>query len=122
MTKTALITAALILANCAAASAEGLDSLIEVGKSMADINAAMAEETKSFDRVKAAVESGDIKKGTPKDEIKKQYGEPVISNEDSATKREKWAYMPATSTFFKGIRIYLYFDNTGALDEIRILK
>lgn len=95
--------------------------MIEVGKSMADINKAMDEETKVFNRVKEAVDSGAIKKGMSKNDIRSRYGEPVIVNDDSATKREKWAYKPASSTFFKGIRIYLLFDGSGNLDEIRTL-
>ena len=100
--------------------AEGLGTLIEVGRSMADINTAMEKETKSFNRVKSAVDDGDIKKGMSKEDIRRRYGEPVIANNDSATRREKWVYKPASSTFFKGIRIYLYFDDKGNLDEIRV--
>ncbi len=122
MKKIALIASAVFIAFCASVRAEGISSLAEVGKSMADINAAMDEETKTFDRVKAAVESGAIRKGVSKADIKAQYGEPVIKNDDSATGREKWAYKSATSTFFKGIRIYLYFDDKGALDEVKIVK
>jgi hypothetical protein len=101
------------------AGAEGIDSLVEVGKSMADINAAMDRETKAFEIVKAAIDRGDIKKGLSKAEIRKQYGEPVIANDDFATKREKWVYKPAGSTFFEGIRIYLFFDDKGILDEVK---
>lgn len=89
---------------------------------MADIKAAMDAETKAFNRVKEAVDSGAIKKGISGSEIISRYGEPVIANDDSATGREKWVYKPADSSFFKGIRIYLFFDDTGALDEIKILQ
>lgn len=122
MRNIALIAAVIVIVSPAQIWAGGIDSLIEVGRSMADINAAMEEETKAFNRVKKAVDSGAIKKGLSKSEIKSQYGEPVIENDDSATRREKWVYKPATSTFFKGIRIELLFDNAGALDEIRTLK
>lgn len=111
--------AAAIIACSSPAGGEGLDSLMEVGRSMADINAAMDKETKAFNAVKAAVDSGDIKKGLSQDEIRSRYGEPVIANDDSSTNREKWAYKPADSSFFKGVRIYLFFDDKGILDEIR---
>ena len=110
----------MIVASLALVRAEGLDSLIEAGKSMADIKAAMAEETRAFNAVKSAVDQGAIKKGMSKASIMEQYGEPVIINDDSATKREKWAYKPDTSSFLKGIRIFLYFDKSGMLDEIRV--
>jgi hypothetical protein len=122
MRKIAFIAAVIVIASSALIRAEGIDSLVEVGKSMADINAGFDQETKVFNRVKAAVDSGAIKKGLSKSSIRTQYGEPVIINDDSATKREKWAYKPATSSFFEGIRIYLFFDDKDALDEIKTLK
>ena len=102
--------------------AGGIGALQEVGRSMADINAALESQTKVFNRVKSAVDRGEIGKGMPKEEINRKYGEPVIANDDSATGRDKWVYMPASSTFFKGIRIYLYFDSQGKLDEIQTLS
>lgn len=100
--------------------AEGLNSLIEVGKSMADIKEAMEEDTRAFNIVNAAVRRGAIKKGLPKESIRSSYGEPVIANDDFATGREKWVYMPASSTFFKGEKIYLFFDSKGNLDEVKV--
>jgi len=116
-----LIAVVLVIASSAQVWAEGLDALIEAGKSMADINVAMEEETRAFNAVKAAIDRGAIKKGLSKASIRAQYGEPVIINDDSATKREKWAYKPATSSFLKGTRIYLYFSTGGMLDEIRVV-
>lgn len=122
MGKIASAVVILMIMLSAQSRAEGINSLVEVGKSMADINAAQQEETRSFDRVNAAVKSGAIRKGIAKESIRAQYGEPVISNEDAATKREKWVYIPATSSFFEGEKIYLFFDNTGKVDEIRLTK
>jgi hypothetical protein len=122
MKNIALIAAVMVIVSPAQVWAGGIDSLVEVGKSMADINAAMDEETKAFNRVKEAVDNGAIKKGLSEADVRSLYGKPVIANDDFATKREKWVYKPATSSFFKGIRIYLFFDNTGALDEIKTLQ
>jgi hypothetical protein len=113
------LAAGAIIACSSPAGGEGLDSLVDLGRSMADINAAMNKETKAFKAVKAAVDSGYIKNGLSQAEIRSRYGEPVIANEDPVTKREKWAYKPAESTFLKGIRIYLFFDDQGILDEIK---
>jgi len=122
MRNAALMAAVMIIVSPVQVRAGGIDSLVEVGKSMADINKAMDEETEAFNRVKEALDSGAIKKGISKTEIRSRYGEPVIANDDSATKREKWVYKPADSSFFKGVRIYLFFDGTGALDEIKTLQ
>ena len=112
----------MTLVSFSGAYAEGLDTLIKVGRSMADISSAYDGETKSFNRVKSAVDDGDIKKGMAKEDIRRRYGDPVIANNDSVTNSEKWVYKPAGSTFFKGIRIYLYFDDKGLLDEIKTLS
>ncbi len=108
----------MIVACSFLAGAEDCGSIVEVGRSMADINAAMDEETKAFKDVKAAVDSGHIKKGLSQAEVRSRYGEPVIANDDPAAKRQKWVYKPASSSLFEGIRIYLYFDDKGILDEI----
>jgi len=121
MRKAAFIAAVIIAASPVRVCADGINSLIEFGKSAADIGAAMDEETRIFNRVKAAVDSGAIKKGLSKADIKSRYGEPVIVNDDFSTGREKWAYKPAGSSFFKGTRIYLLFDAKGNLDEVKIL-
>ncbi len=122
MSKIAFWVIIMTLVSFSGAYAEGLDTLIKVGRSMADISSAYDGETKSFNRVKSAVDDGDIKKGMAKEDIRRRYGDPVIANNDSVTNSEKWVYKPAGSTFFKGIRIYLYFDDKGLLDEIKTLS
>lgn len=98
--------------------AEGLDTLIEVARSQGDIQKEYSEETRNFERVKDKIENGAIKKGQSKDEVMRRSGEPVVILHDSVTDREKWVYKPAKSDFFKGIKIYLFFDKNGLLDEI----
>ncbi|MFA6141847.1 MAG: hypothetical protein WC738_00935 [Candidatus Omnitrophota bacterium] len=100
--------------------AEGLDTLIAVARSQGDIQKAYKEETETFNDVKRAVDKGSIKNGQSKEEIRKKYGEPVISTQDFTTKREKWVYKPAASTYSEGIRIYLFFDKDSNLDEILV--
>jgi len=100
------------------ARAEGLGTLIEVGRAQADIQAAYEEETRAFERVSNAVERGAIKKGDLRDDILKKYGKPVVKLDNKENGREKWVYKPAKSTFFKGIRISIFFNSGGAVDEI----
>lgn len=101
--------------------ADGLGTLIEVGESMKEIAKHNEEETKSFEGVQRAIENGSIKEGQSKSSIREKYGEPVIATRE-ADAREKWVYMPATSTFFKGKKIYLFFDERDTLAEIRVAK
>ena len=122
MNKTAVLVAIAIFLACSNSFAEGLQTLMEVGKNMEETKKALDEETKAFGRVKAGIERGAIKKGDTKDKIMKECGEPVIATHDKKTDRDEWAYMPAKSTFFKGIKIYLYFTKDGALDESKVTE
>jgi len=112
----------LFLVSAVPLYAEGLDTLIAIGKSQAEMQKALDEETKAFERVKRAVETGDISKGQGKAGIRDKYGEPVVATQDSTTGKEKWVYLPATSSFFKGAKMYLFFDTNGLLDEIRLIE
>lgn len=101
--------------------AEGLDTLIEVGRGQAAIQRAYYEETRTYEGVKRAVDRGDIKKGQTKKEIKDEYGDPVVDFYDFITKRNEWIYKPANSDFLgAGIKICLYFDKDDKLDEIAV--
>jgi hypothetical protein len=101
---------------------DGLDALVEFGKNQAEIEKDLARETETFERVRDAVESGAIAKGQSKTAIVEECGEPVIMYQDSKSGREKWVYKPAASSFFAGVKIYLFFDSSGALDEINVVK
>lgn len=104
------------------AHAAGLGELMEIASAQKDAQRTYTEETKAFNRVKAAIDDGTIKVGITQKEVKRRYGEPVVSMTDSATGREKWAYKPAKSSFFSGIKIYLCFDKDKNLDEIRVVE
>ena len=105
-----------------ASYAAGLGELMDIARAQADAQRTYADETKTFERVKAAIDDGEIKKGQTKKEIGNRYGEPVVNTAESETGREKWIYKPAKSSFFEGIRIYLYFDKENKLDEIKVVE
>ena len=107
---------------CAAAYAEGLSSLVEVGSSMDDAKKTLDAETRGFENVKRALDAGAIQKGAAKESIRAQYGQPVIVTKDGLGGKEKWVYKPASSSFFKGARICLYFNDLGTLDEVKVVE
>ena len=117
-----IISCLMLLAFASDCRAEGLDSLIELGRSQAEMQKQYAEETRAFEKVKKGIGAGAIAKGQTKDAIKTKYGEPVIAVKDSNGKREKWIYKPEASSFFKGIRAALVFTEEGLLDEARLEK
>ncbi len=105
--------------NC---GAEGLGTLIELGKSQAEMQKQYTRETKSFESVKRAIETGAIKKGMDKASVLSKYGEPIVIVDDLDGKRVDWIYKPAESSFFKGIRATLFFTAEGVLDEAKIAE
>jgi len=114
----ALFSAILLLAS--SCMAEGLDTLIEMGKSQAEIQKEYTDETRAFENVKKAIESGAIKRRQTKKSILDSYGESVVVVKDRDGIREDWIYKPAESSFFKGIRATLIFTEDGMLDEAKI--
>lgn len=118
-----LVLSTLILFLCSStAYAVGLGQLMGIARAQKDAQATYAKETRTFDRVKAAVDKGEIKKAQTKKEIASRYGEPVVNITESGTGRDKWIYKPAKSSFFEGVRVYLYFDKDDKLDEIKVLE
>lgn len=105
-----------------AAYCAGLGELMDIARSQKDAQATYAQETRDFERVKEAIDKGAIKKGQSKKEIQNRYGEPVVSIPEYGTGREKWIYKPAKSSFFSGVKAYLYFDKDNNLDEIKIVE
>jgi hypothetical protein len=100
--------------------AEGLDSLIEVGKAQTDIQKSYSEETAAYNAVKQALAKGEIRKGQTNSDILSRYGQPVVMVKEYGTERDKWVYKPAKSTFFEGAKIALLFDKNGILEDINI--
>ncbi|MBL7157007.1 MAG: hypothetical protein ISS92_02465 [Candidatus Omnitrophica bacterium] len=103
------------------AFSDSLGNLIKVGKSQAQMEKALAKETKSYKAVKKAVESGTIKVGDEANSIKKRFGSPlvIIPQKDNS---EKWVYKPGYATHFDNIKIYLFFDSNNRLSGIKTLN
>ena len=120
MRKCLLSTLILFLLS-SATYASNIGELMDIARAQKDAQAAYAQETRSFERVKTAIDKGDIKKGQSKKDIESRYGEPVVSVPVYGTGREKWIYKPAKSSFFEGIKACIYFDKDNNIDEIKII-
>ena len=114
-----IISVTVIMFLASRCYAGGLDNLIDVAKAQGEMQKVYAQETKTYDIVEAAIGTDAIEKGQTKDDIQNRYGEPVVSLQDEDSGREKWIYKPASSSYFEGPKIYLYFDKDGNLDEIK---
>ncbi|MDD5174448.1 MAG: hypothetical protein PHV48_06455 [Candidatus Omnitrophica bacterium] len=120
MQKIIMVSCVILLLSAFNCCAEGLGTLIELGKSQAEIQKQYAQETKAFEIVKREIGSGVIKKGMNKTAVLAKYGAPVVIVSDLDGKREDWIYKPAESSFFKGIRATLFFTAEGVLDEAKV--
>jgi hypothetical protein len=120
MQKIITVFCVILLASAFDCRAEGLGTLIELGRSQAEMKKQYDQETKAFEAVKKAIEAGIVKKGMDKASVIAKYGEPVVVVDDPDGKREDWIYKPAESSFFKGIRATLFFTALGTLDEAKI--
>jgi len=117
-----IIVMFFILSFSTYAFAEGLQTLIKVGKDMAEMSKALDDETKNFENVRRAIDKGILKPGKPKSSIRQEYGAPVVEFPKEAHSKETWVYKPASSSFFEGIKIYLIFDDNGNLEETKIVN
>ncbi|MDD5681136.1 MAG: hypothetical protein PHI59_07835, partial [Candidatus Omnitrophica bacterium] len=100
MQKIIMVFCVILLFSAFNCCAEGLGTLIELGRSQAEMQKQYAQETKAFEAVKRAIEAGAIKKGMDKASIIAKYGEPVVVVDDLDGKRKDWIYKPAESSFF----------------------
>ena len=88
-----------------------LKTLMKMGRNQTAINKALTKETKNYNKVKDAIASGKIEEGMPAKKIRRKYGNPIFDNiYDKKRNAYKWLYMPATSTHFKGEKMYLFVD------------
>ena len=115
-----LLTLAIILAPFVC-RADGIGTLMQVGKSMDEIQRDYDKETATYDMVKEAIGKGEIRKGLKQAAVLK-YGEPVSIVTEVMRKRQIWVYRPGTTDLLNKPKIRLFFDDSGALDEITVLE
>ncbi len=118
----ALLIALLILPYAAPAEAADIKTLMEIGASQAEIAKSLQRETKSYDAIKKAINSGDIKEGMAANTIRGKYGDPVIEASDKDRDLAKWLYMPASSGHFSGEKLYIYMDSDNKVKDWKIVE
>lgn len=121
MKKTLFILVLLPFAFTAVCHADGLGTLMQVGKSMDEIERTYGNETEAYNRIKKAIDKGEIRKGLTQAALLK-YGEPVVVVTEAIGKRQIWVYRPGTTDLLKKPKIRLFFDDNGVLDEIKVIE
>ncbi len=112
----------VLLLSASLCYADGLGSLIEASSGMDKAQKAYDAETAQFEKLKAALEGGAIVKGMSRGDISKKYGKPQVSFRESSSKRLKWVYKPGTSDYFTGMKIYMFFNDDGSLEDIQEIE
>lgn len=102
--------------------AADIKQLMEIGASQSKIAKSMQQETKNYNAVKNAINAGVIKDGMASDLIRKKYGVPIIDIYDKKQNLKKWLYMPASSSHFKGEKLYLYIDSDNNVNGWEIVE
>jgi len=121
MKKTSLIVLFVFTAASSCVYADALGTLIDVGKSQKAMGETLNKETKAYEAVKRAVETGRLQKGQTAKEVRSAYGNPVVSSEESGG-ASRWVYKPGYASHFDGIKINLLFDKDKKLAKIEVLN
>ncbi|MFH0839861.1 MAG: hypothetical protein V1883_02455 [Candidatus Omnitrophota bacterium] len=120
--RTLLLISALILLYTTPTKAADMKKLMEVGASQAEIAKVLRQETKSYEAVKKAINSGRIREGMTADIIRKKYGGPIIETYDKKNDITKWLYMPASSDHFKGEKLYIHIDSDNKVKGWKLIE
>lgn len=101
------------------AHAEGLRTLIKVGKSQDEMIRILNDETKTYGEIMEAIKAGRIEEGGSGEEIRKRYGAPVLAV-DEGNGVSKWIYKPGYASYFDKEKVYIFVDKNGTVQSIRV--
>ncbi|MFH1338665.1 MAG: hypothetical protein ABIH40_02315 [Candidatus Omnitrophota bacterium] len=110
---TVLISCFISFSGCAKMSA--VNTLIELSRNEKLKAREIKQETENFYNVKRYITEGKIQKGITKEAASGKFGEPaaILSRNGS----QEWVYKPGRASWFEGEKIYLYFNEGGALEK-----
>jgi len=100
----------------------GLGALVKVGKSQAEMEKVMNNETKVFEKVKKAVINDEIIEGQSDSEIESKYGAPVVKIKQPENKLERWVYKPGYASYFDHNKVCIYVNEEGTVSGIELLR
>lgn len=88
-----------------------LKRLQGIAENMALQEDALDKEAENYRKAEEFIDSQEIRKGLSSDFILGRCGQPVAR----ASQGRRWVYKPRGSTFFRGEKIYLIFDENERL-------
>ncbi len=96
-------------------SKTGVKSLMTFAKDRDAMIKEYGEETSDYGKIKSAIDNGHLEVGEEAERIAKKYGDPIVAIEESGGDIVRWVYKPGDETYFKGSKVYLFFDQTERL-------
>lgn len=111
----------IILSVTADAYAGRLGMLLGIARDQGNMEKALAKETKAFEKIAKAIETGRVLAGQTQDEIRRKYGGPSVAVEKDDGS-ERWVYKPSDKSYFENAKIYLFFNEDKVLSSIEVLE
>lgn len=96
-------------------SKTGIKSLMTFAKDREAMIREYEGETSNYDKIKNAIDKEHLEVGEEAKDIAKKYGDPIVIIPESGGDIERWVYKPGNDSFFKGEKIYLFFDQSQRL-------
>jgi hypothetical protein len=94
-----------------------LSDLLAIGHEQDEIEAALKDETKNYDKISSAVSENKISSGMSKEDIFKEYGQPSVSVPQNEG-QTKAVYKPSSKSYFDNDKVTLLFDASDKLINI----
>ncbi len=80
----------------------------------------LKQEDKIFENIQKAIREERLKPGMSSEEVTRQWGGPIIKAVEGQS--ERWAYKEKTGDWFKGAKVYLFFDQEGRLEKWQCIR
>jgi hypothetical protein len=94
---------------------DAIHTLIGLGHNEKLKARAIKQETENFHNLKRYIIEEKIQKGITKEAASKKFGQPVVIL--SENRGQEWIYKPGQASWLGGEKIYLYFNESGTLEE-----
>lgn len=103
-------------------SKTGLKSLMLLAKDRGQMIKEYKADTKSYKKIKKALNHDLFHGGEKAFEIKRKYGEPVVILQENNVNETRWVYKPSDASFFEGEKAYLFFDSENKLVKWNLVE
>jgi hypothetical protein len=90
-----------------------IGTLLDIKRSEESEKEYLKKASENFERAVTKINTGEIKIGVKKTEVVQKIGDPLLQYKKAGG--ETFVYRPSEDAWFKGKKVYLYFDSNGQL-------